>query len=332
MHGSLARGFATAALLLGVVAFVGCASAPPFDMEPYRSFEAPAAPADFEGVTVTFMGVSTLIFSDGTTTLIIDGFFSRPDLGGVNLLRAIAPDAARVDAALAQAGVSEAAAITVVHSHYDHAMDTPLVAERTGALVLGSESTANIARGWGLPETQIRVVEPGEAASFGAFTMRWLPSKHYPLPAPVGSMMLGTRVDEPLQPPASVTAWGEGRSDSIVIEHPRGTTLVQGSAGFLPGALANVGAEVVMLGIGGLASETPTYRADYWAHTVGAVGGERVYAVHWDDFSRPLSEPLAPSGSDGGGFPEAMRFLESKAAESGAEVGLLPFAVPVALY
>jgi hypothetical protein len=37
-------------------------------------------------------------------------------------------------------------------------MDAPEVAKRTGAMLLGSESTANIGRGWGLPEEQIRVV------------------------------------------------------------------------------------------------------------------------------------------------------------------------------
>lgn len=316
------------ALVLSVA--LGCGGGEPFDMSPWAPLQAPAAPADFDGVTVTFLGVTTLVIRDRETTLMIDGFFTRPALEGLGLLRNIAPDPELVAAGLALGGVETVDAITTVHSHFDHAMDTPLVAEQTGAMVLGSSSTANIARGWGIPESQIREVVPGDSASFGAFTMRWIGSKHYPLPPPL-DMMLGTQIDQPLVPPASVTAWGEGRSDTIVIEHPRGTLIVQGSAGFVPGALDGVEADVVLLGIGGLGGQSADYQADYWRHVVAAVGPEQVYAIHWDDFGRPLSLPLAPSG-DGADFVGAIGFLNARGSAAGVGIGLLPFAVPVALF
>jgi L-ascorbate metabolism protein UlaG (beta-lactamase superfamily) len=48
-----------------------------------------------------------------------------------------------------------------VHTHFDHALDAAVVADRTGAVLVGGESTANIGRGHGLAEDRIRVVTPG---------------------------------------------------------------------------------------------------------------------------------------------------------------------------
>lgn len=323
--------FRASALTVLMTLALACAGSEPYDMSAWAHLEAEPAPEAFEGVTVTFLGVSTLVIRDAETTLMIDGFFTRPDLGGLNILGKIAPDPERVDQGLSLGRVRSLAAITTVHSHFDHAMDTPLVAQRTGAMLLGSSSTANIARGLGLPEHQIREVAPGDSAGFGAFRIKWFASKHYPLPPPA-DIMLGTEVETPLVPPARITAWAEGRSDTIVIEHPRGTLVVQGSAGFVPGALAGVDADIVLLGIGGLGGMETAYQEDYWRHIVSEVGPAEVYAIHWDDFNRPLSEPLLPGGTAGGDFPLAMHFLEAKATATGVQVGLLPFAVPVALY
>ena len=77
-----------------------------------------------------------------------------------------------------------AAAVFPLHSHYDHAMGAPEVAKRTGALLLGSESTANIGRGWGLPETQIRVVTDREPIVLGKFTVTPIESRHFQFPDP----------------------------------------------------------------------------------------------------------------------------------------------------
>ena len=56
-------------------------------------------------------------------------------------------------------------------------------------------------------------------------------------------------VDAPLSTPAPVSAWRVGQSYSIVIAHPYGTTIVQGSAGYLEGALSGIKADVVMLSV-----------------------------------------------------------------------------------
>ncbi|EUA23800.1 hypothetical protein I553_5724 [Mycobacterium xenopi 4042] len=81
---------------------------------------------------------------------------------------------------------------------------------------------------------------------------------------------------------------------SMLVHHrPSGRRLlIQGSAGFVQGALVGQHAEVVYLGVGQLGVLPRSYLLDYWSQTVRAVGARRVVLIHWDDFFRPLSKPL----------------------------------------
>ncbi|MBK6292989.1 MAG: hypothetical protein IPO19_08370 [Rhodoferax sp.] len=58
-----------------------------------------------------------------------------------------------------------------VHSDFDHALGFPRVARFTGAMLSGSESTANIGRGQGLAKTQIKVVKHGDSLNYGKFNV-----------------------------------------------------------------------------------------------------------------------------------------------------------------
>jgi L-ascorbate metabolism protein UlaG (beta-lactamase superfamily) len=256
-------------------------------LDPYRTYFLASAPAETRGLRVTFLGVSTLLFDDGETALLIDGFFSRP---GVlrSLAARIEPDVDRVQSSLERAGIDRLAAVVVVHSHYDHAMDSPLVAERTGAVVVGSESTANIARGWGLGEERLRVVAGESTERFGRFRVTLIPTAHFP-----HGMAMG-EIRKPLVTPVRVGDYKEGGSYSVLLEHDGKTMLVQGSAGFVPGRLRGRRADVVFLGTAGLGTREEDYRDAYWREVVTAVGARRVIGIHWDDFTRPLDEPLIP--------------------------------------
>ena len=139
-------------------------------------FDVPTAQ---HGLGVTFLGVATLLLDDGKQALLTDGFFSRPSLRKVALGK-VAPDDARIDAALARAGIDRLDAVAPVHSHFDHALDSAVVAQRTGAVLVGGESTANVGRGGGLPPERIRVATPGEAMTFGSFRLTLVESHHCP--------------------------------------------------------------------------------------------------------------------------------------------------------
>lgn len=246
-------------------------------------FDVPEAEGAF---AVTFLGVSSVLVDDGETALLTDGFFSRPSMGRV-LLGRIAPDDARIDAVLRRAGIDRLAVVAPVHTHFDHAMDSPAVVRRTGAVLAGGSSAAHIGRGAGLPEERILEVTPGEPQRFGEFTLTWLESEHCP-----PDRFPGT-IDAPVVPPVKAAAYRCGEAWSILVEHTSGrTALVQGSAGFRPGALAGRKADVAYLGVGQLGLQDRDYLRTYWAETVEETGAREVVLLHWDDFFRPLHLPL----------------------------------------
>lgn len=250
---------------------------------------APAYTEEAAIVTATWLGVTTLLFDDGETQILIDGFISRPSLLDGLLRRPVDSDAATINSAMHEFGMRRLAAIVPVHSHFDHAMDVGAVAKRSKATVIGSESTANIARGSGVPEDQVLVAEPGEAYEFGAFRVTLLPSRHAPI-GWRGAIPFPGTVDEPLVPPQPISAWREGGSYAIVVEHPQGTSLVQASSGFVEDALLDINVDFAFLGVYGLTSLGTEYAERYWQAMVTQTGAQGVLPMHFDDFTQPFGE------------------------------------------
>ncbi|HYB37764.1 MAG TPA: MBL fold metallo-hydrolase [Mycobacterium sp.] len=266
-------------------------------------FTVPAAKPDAL-LSVTWMGVATLLLDDGSSALMTDGYFSRPSLARV-AVRKVSPSPARVDGCLARAQVSRLEAVIPVHTHIDHAMDSALVADRTGARLVGGESAANVGRGYGLPEDRIVVATPGEPIRLGAFDVTLVESHHCPPDRFPGV------ITAPLTPPVKASAYRCGEAWSMLVHHrPSGRRLlIQGSAGFVKGALGGHRADVVYLSVGQLGLLPQPYLVDYWTQTVRTVGARRVVLIHWDDFFRPLSKPLRALPYAGDDLDSSMRIL-----------------------
>lgn len=274
---------------------------------------APAEPG--APLSVTWLGVTSMLIDDGSSALMTDGYFSRPSLARV-ALRKVAPSAARIDGCLARAGVRELAAVIPLHSHIDHALDSAVVAERTGAALVGGESTANVGRGQGLSDDSLIIVTPGAPITLGGYDVTLIESRHCPpdrFPGVITTVVV---------PPVRASAYKCGEAWSALVDHrPSGRSLlIMGSAGFIPGALAGRSAEVVYLGIGQLGIQPRQYLVDYWAETVRAVGASTVVLTHWDDFFQPLSKPLRALPYAGDDLNVTMRVLGELAEADG--VGL----------
>jgi L-ascorbate metabolism protein UlaG (beta-lactamase superfamily) len=241
-------------------------------------------------LSASWFGTTAVLLSDGEHAVMVDPFFTRPP-GFLNLVlnRSIAPDQELIARWLERAGVTKLDAVLVSHSHYDHAMDAGVVAMLTGARLMGSASTLNIGRGAGMPEDRLRPA--ASPASFGPFRVSFIESRHA---GASGGNPTGD-IEQPLAAPAHYMDYRQGGTYSILIEHPQGSVLHHGSAGFVPGALNGRRADVVFLGVALIDELAP-----YLAETVDRVGARRVIPVHWDDFLQPLDEPLRP-------FPGAVR-------------------------
>ena len=333
----IAFGLAGAALLLGAVAFYYLGTYGPAPVEP--AWAVAGSPHIPDGsVSVRYTGTATLVFSDGETTWLTDGWFTR--IGPVALFAAkIEPDLDAITRGLARNAVESAAAVFPVHSHYDHAMDAPEVAKRTGALLLGSESTANIGRGWGLPESQIRVVRDREPIALGAFTLTPIESRHFEFPDPAmrARALDDPTIGEPLVPPVGAFDYKVGKAYMLHVAHPRGSWLIVGSAGFIEGGLEGFAADTIFLGTGGLGSQTDSYRETYWRETVGRIGARRIIPIHWDSLTGPIegpfTGPVRAAGFLSQGTHRSLDFLKAKqAADPQLRFMTLPRYDPVALY
>ena len=290
------------------------------DIGAYRDrFDLPGAPTGAEP-TVMWMGVSTLLVQDGSTALLTDGFFSRPGLVEVGFGR-IHPSLPRIEASLRRAGIGRLTAVLPVHTHYDHVLDSAVVAECTGAVMAGGESAANVARGQGLSAERIVVAQPGVEMAFGSFEVILVESQHCP-----PDRFPGT-ITEPVVPPAKTSAYRCGEAWSTLIRHrPTGRTLlIQGSAGFRPGALAGRQAGVAYLGVGQLGVQPRDYIEQYWTETVRAVGARRVVLIHWDDFFRPLTEPVRALPYAADDLDVTMRVFGALAERDGVALHLPEF-------
>ncbi len=274
-------------LIVCCIAVLACAAAeerPVAALSSLPGIPVLGPPKGTPAVSVTWYGVSTLLFDDGETKVLTDGFFSRPFFAGLDSIAE--PDTAQIARMVETADLHDLAMVTAVHSHFDHAMDLGVIALATGAAVFGSESTANLARGAGVDESKIVVVDDRRTERYGDFAVTLIRSAHLPL-EDGGPPIPGT-IDAPLVPPAPIGAWKEGGSYSVVIEHPAGTAVVQGSAGYVEGRLDDVTADVVYLGVGGVGIPGRDHVGRYFEEIVLATGAGCARPVHWDDFNRPF--------------------------------------------
>jgi L-ascorbate metabolism protein UlaG (beta-lactamase superfamily) len=285
-----------------------------------------------DAVTVTWLGVTTSLFDDSETQILIDGFFSRPTLTEVLLDLPVDNNAAQINYAMNEFRMRRLAAIIPVHSHFDHAMDVGEIANRSSASVIGTESTAEIARGAGVPEDQITVIEGDASFQFGNFKVTLRPTSH----APVGwrgSVPFDGIIEEPFTTPQPVSAWRMGGAVTIIIEHPEGTALIQGSASYKKYELQDIAADAVFLGVRQLDSLGRNYAELYWQHTVTATGSHSVYPIHFDDLTKPFGEvALSPRIVDD--FKNTAEWLGQfrNRWDNDASLFMPEFGKPIAIY
>ncbi len=302
------------------------------DIGKYKNWEvSPTANPSKSAVTVQFVGVSTVVISDDSTTLMTDGFFTRP--APIDMVFGVVePDTADIRWGLERLVLKKLDAVFVTHSHFDHAIDAPEVVRLTGAKMYGSESTANIGRGWNLPESQIQLFENKQPIKIGQFTVTPILSRHFEFANPeLRKRTLGGKqeITEPLVPPVPALDYKMGGAYTLFIEHPKGSFVLQSSAGWLEGSLKGIQTDIVLMGIGGLGAQTPEYHRSYFKEIVDELQAKQVYLVHWDAFvssiRKPIRGPMLLADWIAGKTLKSFEATEREAAKrEGLKVNLLP--------
>ena len=279
---------------------------------------AAAAPARAD-VEVRWLGVAGFTLRAGDTVIAHDPYLSRPGLL-VTLFRSVQPDDAVINRMLGPASpapeLARASLLLVGHSHYDHLGDVPELARRTGARVVGSATTANIAEGYGLAVEQTRVVGPGAVLEEGAFEVRVFESRHAKVL--LGRVPFEGKLTEP--PEAPLHAF------SFVLGDARGYLVTERASGLRVVILSSAGRHLPALEeIGRLAAPVDLLLpassggdADYARDLVRALRPRLVVPHHFDDFSVPLDDPSAGDPAD----PEALAAFEQALRQAAGAEGV----------
>lgn len=289
----------------------------------YRQYvlEPAEGPPKAGEVKVTYFGTTTLLFDDGESQLLIDGFFTRPRILRVAAGK-IETDPKVVDAVLKRAKVDRLKAVFVAHTHYDHALDAAFVCKTTGAKLYGSASTLNVGRGGGLGEDRMVAFEPKKDVTIGKFTVTVYPSVHTP-PLKGVNDDLGQTIDKPLKQPASAKDFKEGGSFEFRIRHGDKTLLVLPSGGLNETGHEHEKADVLFLGTAGLGIQTEGFRKTYYEQTIAKIRPKLVIPIHWDNFFLPLSERLVPPGKPIDDVSTGFDFLIDRLKEDSIRFGVL---------
>ncbi|HSF99969.1 MAG TPA: MBL fold metallo-hydrolase [Vicinamibacterales bacterium] len=240
-------------------------------------------------LTLRYLGAAGWEISDGQVVVLIDPYISRLKYGGGGHPDDPRPDfgrddVAQSDTALIDSIITKADFILVQHGHFDHLGDVPYIARKTGARVIGTETTITVLRAYGIPDDQLYAVRGGEDYQFDRFSVRVVPGIHSALDEKhyYDSRRYDARSD--LAAPLRIDQFIEGGSLMFLARFAGHTVLTMGSMNFIERELEGLAPDVLLAGING--SRLGLY--DYDARLLRAAGYPRVVLpTHWDDYRVP---------------------------------------------
>jgi L-ascorbate metabolism protein UlaG (beta-lactamase superfamily) len=220
--------------------------------------------------------------SDGAHNLLIDPYVSRVSVEPGT--QTLSPDAAAIE----RYTPAHADVILVGHSHYDHLLDVPTIAARTGATVIGSESTLNVLRASGAPENHLALAHGGEAFRFGPFRVHAVRGLHSltgqtSAPIPAGVSL-----------PMTAAQYTEGGTLQYLVEVRGHSILFIGSANFIDSEIEGLRPDVAVVAVG-LREKVP----DYSCRLMRALNQPKlVLTNHFDAHWEPLGPRQMEIGDD----------------------------------
>jgi L-ascorbate metabolism protein UlaG (beta-lactamase superfamily) len=214
---------------------------------------------------------------------LIDPYFSRVPFSSVLKRLPSLPDDAALDRHLLVEG--ELAGVLIGHTHFDHAIDVPAIVRRHASTAYGSRSLVNLMALHGMADRAVQV-EPYSEYELGPFLVTFVPSLH-------SKLILGLKVpyDGELtceQLDALVpSAYRCGDVYGIHIAVAGMTFYHQGSANLIDDAIRHRGVDVFLAGVAGR-----SVTENYWPRILGRLDPGMVVPNHYDDFFKPLSDPM----------------------------------------
>lgn len=247
---------------------------------------------------LTHLGAAGWEITDGARVILLDPYLSRlritgqfgtyttPSLSG-DTRRVFGPEDDLVsDTAAVDQHITRADFILHSHSHFNHTIDMPHIAKKTGATVIGTESTINLGRAGGVPESQLLAVHGGEDWQFDGFSVKVIPSLHSALN---GKHFFDSRVvPDDFRGPRRLPTDVEGGTLAYLLRLGGYQILWFGSMNYIEREIAGLRPDVAMIA----AARQRLEIFDYTGRLMRALGNPRVvFATHWDEQSFPFGAP-----------------------------------------
>jgi L-ascorbate metabolism protein UlaG (beta-lactamase superfamily) len=255
------------------------------------------AQSERDVVRLKYLGTAGWEITDGRTVILVDPYLSR--------LRRVTPNdtvdpadnrplfdntaIAQSDTATIDAHIQRADFVLITHTHYDHALDAPYIASKTGATIIGTESTYHFARAQGVPADKLIVVRGGEDYAFEGFSVHVIPSLHGVLrrapnrrPDPNASLRPAVFPSDAKPPFRMGDLLIEGGTLAYLIRLGGRQILAFGSMNYIEREIEGLRPDVALIGA------MPERREihQYTARLLRALGNPRmVFPTHWDRFN-----------------------------------------------
>ncbi|MFN0099515.1 MAG: FG-GAP-like repeat-containing protein [Gemmatimonadaceae bacterium] len=238
---------------------------------------------------LTYLGNAGWEITDGKTVVLVDPFvtqFNRWNRGGPE--RVILPtDPYPADTALINRHIKRADYILITHGHSDHALDAGPISKKTGAVIVGTETAANLARAYDVKEDKLITVVGGEDYDFETFSLRVIPSIHSALDDKRyfnnGRGIAGT-APRGLRAPLRRNEYQEGGSVAYLIRLGGHEVLAMGSMNFLEREMQGLRPNIALVGANSQRLEIH----DYTGRLMRALGHPAlVIPSHADGYGNP---------------------------------------------
>ncbi len=239
---------------------------------------------------VTYLGTTTLLFDDGKDQILFDAHVTRPSLLKYVRNKYASTDTSMADRIIKKHGINRLRAIFVSHSHHDHVMDAPYIANCCDAVIYGSSSVLNVGRGGNVSEERLIEFQGGETFEIGGYKIRVIPSIHSK-PTRLNND-LGQKIEEPLFQPAKLRDYKEGGSFDFYVEAQGKKILIRPSYNYIKGQLDGIKADVLFLGVAGMAKADKKTNRIFFKETIEKVSPDLVIPIHWDNFFSGLDKPI----------------------------------------